>query len=237
MNGIMFDMDGVLIDAMPYHAEAFQIAFKEHVNYKIDKKEVFLLEGMPGPELVKEIFKRHKIDCHVDDNLAKKISDRKGQIFKEIQKARALEGAKELINSLKCDNCVKAVVSGASKQEVESLLDKEFRLDNFNVIITGEDLKDGKPDPEPFQTALERLDLKPSEAIIVENSPLGVESAIRAGIQFIVTLNNTPLDLTDFKGLLPKEKSEIDKIVFRETKSASNFLKEWCCEGKRPHSP
>src|SRR5215218_860421 len=236
MNGIMFDMDGVLIDAMPYHAEAFQIAFKEHVNYEIDKKEVFLLEGMPGPELVKEIFKRHEIDCHVDDNLAKKISDRKGQIFREIQKAKALEGAKELIDSLKCDNCVKAVVSGASKQEVESLLDKEFRLDNFKVIITGQDLKDGKPDPEPFQTALKRLNLKPSEAIIVENSPLGVESAIRAGIRFIVTLNNTPLGLADFKGLLPKEKSEIDEIVFRDTRSASNFLREWCCDGKRPNS-
>jgi len=236
MNGIMFDMDGVLIDAMPYHAEAFQIAFKEHVNYEIDKKEVFLLEGMPGPELVKEIFKRHEIDCHVDDNLAKKISDRKGQIFREIQKAKALEGAKELIDSLKCDNCVKAVVSGASKQEVESLLDKEFRLDNFKVIITGQDLKDGKPDPEPFQTALKRLNLKPSEAIIVENSPLGVESAIRAGIRFIVTLNNTPLGLADFRGLLPKEKSEIDEIVFRDTRSASNFLREWCCDGKRPNS-
>ena len=230
-------MDGVLIDAMPYHAEAFQIAFKEHVNYEIDKKEVFLLEGMPGPELVKEIFKRNRIDVHVDGILVKRISDRKGQIFKEIQKAKALEGVKELIDSLNCDNCVKAVVSGASKQEVESLLDKEFKLNNFNVIITGQDLRDGKPDPEPFQTALERLNLKPSEAIIVENSPLGVQSAIRAGIRFIVTLNNTPLGLSDFKGLLPKEKSEIDDIVFRDTKSASNFLKEWCCEGKRPASP
>ena len=237
MNGILFDMDGVLIDAMPYHAEAFRIAFKEHVNYEIDKKEVFLLEGMPGPELVKEIFKRNKIERHVDGNLVKKISERKGQIFKEIQKAKALEGVKELIDSLNCDNCVKAVVSGASKQEVESLLDKEFKLNNFNVIITGQDLRDGKPDPEPFQTALERLNLKPSEAIIVENSPLGVESAIRAGIRFIVTLNNTPLGLSDFKGLLPKEKSEIGHIVFRDTKSASNFLKEWCCEGKRPASP
>lgn len=237
MNGILFDMDGVLIDAMPYHAEAFRIAFKEHVNYEIDKKEVFLLEGMPGPELVKEIFRRNKFEGHADGNLVKKISERKGQIFKEIQKAKALEGVKELIDSLNCDNCVKAVVSGASKQEVESLLDKEFKLNNFNVIITGQDLRDGKPDPEPFQTALERLNLKPSEAIIVENSPLGVESAIRAGIRFIVTLNNTPLGLSDFKGLLPKEKSEIGHIVFRDTKSASNFLKEWCCEGKRLASP
>ncbi len=233
----MFDMDGVLIDAMPYHAEAFQIAFKEHLNYEIDKKEVFLLEGMPGPELVKEIFKRNTIDRYGDDNLVKKISERKGQIFKEIQKAKALEGVKELIDSLNCDNCVKAVVSGASKQEVESLIDKEFKLDNFNVIITGQDLKDGKPDPEPFQTALERLNLKPSEAIIVENSPLGVESAIRAGIRFIVTLNNTPLGLSDFKGLLPKEKIEINNIVFRDTKSASKFLRDWCCEGKKPDSP
>ncbi len=237
MNGIMFDMDGVLIDAMPYHAEAFQIAFKEHVNYEIDKKEVFLLEGMPGPELVKEIFKRNKIDGYCDDSLVKKISERKGQIFKDIQNAKALEGAKELIDSLNCDNCVKAVVSGASLQEVESLLDKEFKLDDFDVIITGQDLMDGKPDPEPFQTALERLNLKPSEAVIVENSPLGVESAIRAGIRFIVTLNNTPLGLSDFRGLLPKEKSEINNIVFRDTKSASKFLRDWCCEGKKPDGP
>ena len=234
MNGIMFDMDGVLIDAMPYHAEAFQIAFREHVDYDIDKKEVFLLEGMPGPELVKEIFKRNKIDRHCDDDLVKKISDRKGQIFKEIQKAKALEGVKELIASLNCGNCVKAVVSGASKQEVESLLDREFKLDSFDVIITGQDLRDGKPDPEPFQTALERLNLKPSEAIIVENSPLGVESAIRAGIRFIVTLNNTPLGLSDFDGLLPKGKREIDNMVFRDTKSATKFLRDWCCEGKKP---
>ena len=60
MKGIMFDMDGVLIDAMPYHAEAFQIAFKEEVNQEIDKKDIFLLEGMPGPELVKRDIQKKK---------------------------------------------------------------------------------------------------------------------------------------------------------------------------------
>ncbi len=229
MKGIMFDMDGVLIDSMPYHAEAFQIAFKEDTNHEIDKNEIFLLEGMPCSELVKEILKRGKNDKQCDDNLVQKINKRKGQVFKEIQKAKAFEGVKELIDSLNCDNCVKAVVSGASKQEVESLLEKNG-LSNFNVIITGDDLRDGKPDPEPFQTALDRLNLKPSEAIIVENSPLGVESAIRAGIQYIVTLNNTPLKLSDFKGLLPDNKNEINKIIFKDTKSASKFLNDWCCK-------
>ncbi len=59
-----------------------------------------------------------------EENLVKKISMRKGEIFKEIQKARAFEGVKELLDSLNCNNCLKAVVSGASKQEVESLLIK-----------------------------------------------------------------------------------------------------------------
>ncbi len=179
MKGIMFDMDGVLIDAMPFHAEAFRIVFKEEFNYEIEKKNIFLLEGMPGSELVKELFKREKInDKNIDDNLVKKINKRKEQIFKEIQKAKAYDGVKDLLDSLNCNNCVKAVVSGASKHEVESLLGQNG-LNNFDAIITGEDLKDGKPDPDPFQRGLERLNLKPSQAIIVENSPLGVESALR----------------------------------------------------------
>ncbi|MGN6708918.1 MAG: HAD-IA family hydrolase, partial [Candidatus Nitrosocosmicus sp.] len=96
--------------------------------------------------------------------------------------------------------------------------------------ITGEDLEDGKPDPEPFQTALDRLNLKPSDAIIVENAPLGVKSAIRAGVRYIVTLNNTPLDLSDFKDVLPSNDEEVSNIVYQDTKSASTFLIKWCCE-------
>ncbi len=95
MKGIMFDMDGVLIDAMPFHAEAFQIAFKETVNMNIDKKEVFLLEGMTGHELVKEIFKRNNEDKYINDkNTIENICKRKEQIFKEIQKVRHLKESK-----------------------------------------------------------------------------------------------------------------------------------------------
>jgi beta-phosphoglucomutase len=129
---------------------------------------------------------------------------------------------------LNCRNCLKAVVSGASKQEVESLLDQNG-INDFNIKITGEDLEDGKPDPEPFQTALDKLNLKPSEAIIVENAPLGVKSAIRAGVRYIVTLNNTPLDLADFKDVLPNNEKEVNNIVYKDTKSASKFLSDWCC--------
>ena len=149
----------------------------------------------------------------------------------EIQKSQVIEGAKELIEDLKECNCLKAVVSGAAKKEIEAILDKNIGLNNFNIIIAGDDIEEGKPHPSPFQTALQRMNLKPSEAIVVENAPLGVEAAIRAGIEYIITLNNTPLDIiSDFKGTISFEDKERNKI-FKDTKSASSFLKKWCVLG------
>ena len=229
MKGIIFDMDGVLIDAMPFHAEAMRIAINEETGHNIDKKIVYLLEGMPGPELIKEIFKRENIDIDGDALLAEKISKRKKELFKQIQRSQAIEGAKELIEDLRYCNCLKALVSGASKKEIEAILDENIGPKSFDIVIAGDDTEEGKPHPSPFQKALQRMNLKPSEAIVVENAPLGVEAAIRAGIEYIVTLNNTPLDISsDFKGITSFVEREKDKI-FKDTKSASNFLKRWCC--------
>lgn len=227
--GIIFDMDGVLIDSMPFHAEAMRIAIKEETNHDIDKKIIYLLEGMPGAELIKEIFKREKIDKNIDDSLAERISKRKKEIFKEIQDSKSIDGARELVNDLRSCGCLKAVVSGSSKQEIEVILDKNIGSKNFDMIITGDELGgEGKPDPKPFQTALQKMNLKPSEAIVVENSPLGIEAAKQASLRYIVTLNNTPLDISsDFKGLISGDNNN---NVFKDTKSASSFLKDWCCK-------
>ena len=72
MKGIIFDMDGVLIDAMPFHVEAMRVAIKEETGHQIDKKTVYLLEGMSGTDLIKEIFRREDIHTDTDDTLAKK---------------------------------------------------------------------------------------------------------------------------------------------------------------------
>ena len=69
---------------------------------------------MPGPELVKEIFKKiDKNNKEIDNNFLKRISKRKEQVFKEIQKAKSFEGVEDLLNSLNCNNCLKAIVSGS----------------------------------------------------------------------------------------------------------------------------
>ena len=230
--GIIFDMDGVLVDAMPFHAEAMSRAVKEITNHEIDKKNIFLLEGMPSSDLVKEIFKRENINKKIDldDDLAKQIASRKEQVFKQIQNAKGIDGAKELLEDLTSNcgkSCIKAVVSGAAREEVEAILDKNIGTKYFDFIITGDDIEKGKPNPAPFLIALNKMKLSASQVIVVENSPLGVEAANKAGLECIITLNNTPLDIhNDFNEVMS---SNPKKFTFKDTKSTSKFLKNWCC--------
>jgi beta-phosphoglucomutase len=225
MRGIIFDMDGVLIDAMPFHAEAMKIAIKEETNYEIDKKIVYQLEGMPSNNLVKEIFKKYNINKKLDQELIEKISDRKKQIFKEIEDTHLIEGVPDLIKILNECKCLKAIVTGAAKKEIELTIDKMVGLKNFDVVVSGEDVEAGKPNSDPFVVALQKMNIKSSECIVVENAPLGVEAANKAGIRCILTLNNTPLDIsTDFNNILSKETQ-----IFRDTNSTTDFLRKWCC--------
>ena len=225
MKGIIFDMDGVLIDAMPFHAEAMKIAIKEETDYEIDKKIVYQLEGMPSNHLVKEIFKTNNINKELDHKLIEKISERKKQVFREIEDTRLIEGVYDLIKVLNKCNCLKAIVTGAAKKEIELTIDKMIGLKNFDVVISGEDVEAGKPDATPFVLALQKMKIKSADCIVVENAPLGVEAANKAGIMCIITLNNTPLEVSsDFHNIISNETK-----IFRDTKSTIEFLRNWCC--------
>lgn len=218
-------MDGVLIDAMPFHAEAMKIAIKEETTYEIDKKIVYQLEGMPSNNLVKEIFKKYNINKELDQELIEKISERKKQLFKEIEDTHLIEGVPDLIKMLNECKCLKAIVTGAAKKEIELTIDKMIGLKNFDVVVSGEDVEAGKPNSDPFVVALEKMNIKSSECIVVENAPLGVEAANKAGIRCILTLNNTPLDIsTDFNNIISNETQ-----IFRDTISTTDFLRKWCC--------
>jgi beta-phosphoglucomutase len=229
--GIIFDMDGVLVDAMPFHCKAIQTAAKQEVNIDVKQRDVYLLEGMPGEEMVKELLRQKRYTGNIEeisdgdnnsdklDSVAHRIHERKKKIFEQIDASAPINGAKELISTIRCK---KALVSGAAKQEVDSIISKYFGKDAFDVIVTGEDLEEGKPSPDPFRTALTKMGLKESEAIVVENAPLGVKAANNAGIRCIVTLNNTPLKISDFDGLI------VSGSIFPNTSSASSFLKEYC---------
>jgi beta-phosphoglucomutase len=216
VKGVIFDLDGVLVDSMPDHYKAWKKAFEEVTDIEVDKKMIYLLEGMRGIDLVKKIFEQKNYDNY---SIAQKVNEQKNRIFNDIITPRAFDGVKELIEHLKC---IKAVVSGSAKKDVEVLIDRTFGKNNFDVIITADDIDRGKPDPIAFIAALNRMKIDTAEAIVVENAPLGVEAANKAGLQCILVLNNTPLQIKDFNSIIDYER------IFEETKYATKLLETWC---------
>lgn len=120
-------MDGVLVDMMPFHYVAMKMAIKEVAYIDLDKRTFYLLEGMPVAEMALEIFKIMgwidttniaKQDIQTSENVAK----RKEEIFKEMNVApRAFDGVRKLIIRA-LSGCSKAVVSGAAKEEVDTII-------------------------------------------------------------------------------------------------------------------
>jgi beta-phosphoglucomutase len=229
MRAIVFDSDGVLVDSMPSHYKAWKIAFKEVCNIDVDRRTIYLLEGMRGIDLVKKVFELKNYHIDSDDNnnkqkTAEQVSQRKNEAFREIllsSPPQAYRGVKHLIMNLV--GCKKAVVSGSAREDVETLLKESLRKGNlFDTLITADDSEKGKPDPSSFMNALNKIKVPRSKALVVENAPLGVEAANNAGISCIVVLNNTPLNIQDFRSVISDDK------IFKETISAARSIEGWC---------
>jgi len=216
VKGIIFDLDGVLVNSMPTHVQAWKQAFAKIAHIEINERDVYLLEGMRGMELVIKIFEQKGFSDH---SLAKRVHDEKSKIFKEIRSSEPFEGVKEMINSIRCK---KAVVSGSTRKDVETILEESFGKDKFDVVITADDVKKGKPDPSAFLEALKQMEVSPQEAVVVENAPLGARAAKSAGIGCFVVLNNTPLKRFDFAGIIEQDR------IFEKTSSLKGTLEKHC---------
>src|SRR5215207_11539569 len=110
--GIIFDMDGALVDAMPFHCEAIKTAASQEVDIDVERRDVYLLEGMPGEDMVKQLLREKRYTGNIEelsddnseklDSIAHRIHERKKTIFKKVNASAPLEGAKELVSSLRC---------------------------------------------------------------------------------------------------------------------------------------
>ena len=216
MNGIIFDLDGVLVDSMPVHYKGWKTAFEEIASLQVDERSVYLLEGMRGIDLAEEIFKKYN---YLDVSNAKLVTKRKDEVFRSEMKVNPYDKVNEILQQLEC---IKGIVSGAAKEDVVSIMNRSFQNIAFDIVLTGDDIKRGKPEPEGFNLFVNRMKLDPSSVLVVENAPLGVEAAKRAGMESVVVLNNSPLKTEDFTHLIARDN------IYPETKSLKAKLVGWC---------
>ncbi len=180
LKAVIFDMDGVLVDSMPYHADAWIIVFAEAGIY-IRRQDIYDLEGSNHEGIVRLVFEKAGKTPNPEDFYV--LPKKKREIFAKINKIRVFEGIYECLDFLK-NKCLLGVVSGSDKEIVTEIIAKFFP-DTFSAIVSGNDVTAGKPSPEPYLKAVDMLGVSKDECIVIENSPLGVESAKRAGLYCI----------------------------------------------------
>jgi len=188
LKAVIFDMDGVITDTMPFHYRAWRKIFKNE-GLLVSEKEIYLREGQPGNITIKEIFSERGLKL-TPETLARILSS-KEEKFKKSVCRRFIRGSRPFIHLLKIKGFMLALVTGTARNEVKKILPKKLSS-MFDVSITGDEVKHGKPDPEPYLLALKRLKIKAKDAIVLENAPFGILSAKSAGLRCIALETSLP---------------------------------------------
>jgi len=208
LRAIIFDVDGVLVDSMRFHADAWANVFCE-VGINITREDIYALEGSNEKAIIKAIFE--KVGKESEPWHFEYLVNKKREII-EFDKIEPFKNVPDCLKKLKSYFKL-AAVSGSSRNMVEKVMNKFFSF-CFEVIITGDDFERGKPDPIPFLKALAKLDINKNECLVVENSPLGITAAKRAEI-YCVAVAST----------LEPDKLQHADLVFRDHTALFDFLK------------
>ena len=222
LKAVLFDMDGVLYDSMPNHAHAWAKVMQLY-GLSMTEEEAYMHEGRTGDDTINIISKREKKEVPPEDR--QRIYQEKTDIFSSLPAVSPLKRSAELLKKVTESGLFAMLVTGSGQPSLLDRLNSDFPgIFVREKIVTSFDVKKGKPNPEPYLTALEKGALKPDEAIVVENAPLGVEAARAAGL-FVIAVNTGPLPdsvLIDAGAniLLPSI-----EMLYNEWNSIHNYLK------------
>lgn len=192
LKGIFFDMDGVLFDSMPLHAKSWIKALGEY-GIDLPEQEPYLNEGSTAFYTVQKMFKKY-LNKESSLEITEEIKNRKHDIMGNMPKSEIMLQMPELLKEITAQNIDCWVVTGSAQS---ILIDRLERVFNGSLqrhkMITAHDVEIGKPNPEPYLKAMLKSGYGIHQSIVVENAPLGVESAKAAGL-FTIAINTGPLD-------------------------------------------
>jgi len=192
LKAVIFDMDGVLYDSMPAHDISWRQTMDE-LNLQYLPYEFYLQEGRIGKSTINAVFQRN-LQRDATEEEVQKIYARKTELFQQYNNDAIMPGAKEVLDYVKEKGLTPVLVTGSGQPSLLDRLDTHFPgVFTPETMVTAFDVENGKPDPEPFLMGLKKGgNLKPNQAIVIENAPLGIEAAVAAGI-FTIAVNTGPL--------------------------------------------
>ncbi len=180
--GVLWDLDGTLVDSGDYHWQSWRAVMgaagvdvtRDLFQASFGQKNDRILRDWLGP------------DATMDD--IRRLGDAKEAEYRRLARAgglTALPGAREWVARLRMDGWRQAIASSAPRQNIDVMLDLIGLAGAFDAIVSAEDVTLGKPDPQVFLVAADRLGVPSGQSVVVEDAAAGLEAARRAGMASI----------------------------------------------------
>lgn len=193
----LIDMDGTLYDSMPNHAYAWCEMLAE-IGIESRKEEFFRFEGRTGASTINIIFNR-EFGRDATEEEVERLYRRKTEIFASLPPVEPMPGADRMLAFLREIGVECVLVTGSGQNTLLNRIESDYPgVFAPGRRITSRDVKRGKPDPEPFQKAMELVGRKPDECMVIENAPLGVIAGDSAGV-FTIGVNTGPLEAIELE--------------------------------------
>ena len=181
LQGVIFDIDGTLVDSNDAHAQSWVDTFAE-AGYDVPFDVVRPLIGMGADKLLPKT-----IGIHHDSEEGKKLIKRRSEIFRKeyLHSLRPLEGSRDLVLRIRSEGLKPIVATSAKDEELKDLLEAAEVADLMEEKATASDAKRSKPDPDIVEAAIEESELDPSNLVMIGDTPYDIEAASKAKVRTI----------------------------------------------------
>lgn len=211
IEAVIFDFDGVIGDTMKDNCKAWKKAFSVY-GFEMNENEYYRLEGMGRFQIAEHFIGKYNLK-NVDKT---EVATKKEELYKSDNQFKIYDHVFEIFELLQKKNIACAIVTGASRTRMSEHLDPKIGA-QIKALITADDVKNTKPHPEPYLTALNKLGKHAGKCIVVENAILGIQSAKAAGCTTYAletTLSKVDLGMADeifanHKDLLTKFENQL----------------------------
>lgn len=185
IKAVIWDLDGTLINSVDHHWEAWrEVMAAENITLTFDD---FVADfGKRNDEIL-----RGRIDSNMSDAEVTRIALSKEEAYRRFVRAKGLvllPGAENWLRRLKADGWRQALGTSAPQGNIDAAFDVLGIEKYFDAVMSSEQVKAGKPSPDVFLAAAERMQVTPEHCIVVEDAPAGIEAARRAGMKSVGVL-------------------------------------------------
>jgi beta-phosphoglucomutase family hydrolase len=190
---VLFDMDGVIIDSNPYHKDAW-LEFCRRYQVELKEEDVpRYIYGKTNKTALVDVFQR---EFSPEESF--RLSEEKEAIYRDLHRAdiRLIKGLDHLLNAFEQHQIPLAVCTNAPVANLDFTLEETGIRPYFEVLIDASKVSKGKPDPEIYLKAAQLLQVPAERCIVMEDSTVGVEAGLRAGMKVVgITTTHTREEL------------------------------------------